>query len=106
MASKRNVTKVLVSIIFIAFGVDSVVRAIESLLALDLAGVLGCTVGLLMFVLGIFGILKNKIKVCRVLSVFVCLLSAANFVLALAGGAFATQMLVQALLAWIYFDQA
>ena len=105
MASKRNITRVLVSIIFIAFGVDSVGRAFESLLEFDLVGVLACSVGLLMFVLGVFGILKNKIRVCRVLAVIVCILSAANFAVALAGGAFATQMLVQALLAWIYFDQ-
>ncbi len=104
MAKRKNVTRVLISIIFIALGVDSVVRAFESLLALDLPGILGCAVGILMFVMGIFGLFQSQIKVCRVLGVIVCILSAVNFVVALAGGAFQTTMLIQALLAWIYFD--
>ena len=106
MAKNKNVTKILVSVIFIALGVDSVVRAFQILLDLDLAGILSCTLGLLMFVMGIFGILRNQIKVCRVLAVIVCILSTANFIVALAGGAFQTQMLISALLAWIYFDCA
>ncbi|MBE6547100.1 MAG: hypothetical protein E7668_06655 [Ruminococcaceae bacterium] len=104
MAGKKNVTKILVSIIFIAYGISSVFDAFAALLELDLGGVLGCALGLLMFVTGIFGFFKNQITVCRVLGVIICLLSALSFALSLAGGAFAVQALVQALLAWIYFD--
>lgn len=104
MAKNKNATRVIISIIFIAYGVDGFIRALQELLALDLLGVLSCALGILMFITGIFGILKTQIKVCRVLGVIICILSALNFALALAGGAFATQMLVQALLAWIYFD--
>ena len=39
-----------------------------------------------------------------VLAVIVCVLSAANFITGLLGLSFQTQMLVQALLAWVYFD--
>lgn len=65
---------------------------------------LGCALGLLMFTMGIFGFVRSKIKVCRVLGVIVCILSAINFAAVLAGGAFDVQSLVTALLAWIYFD--
>ena len=104
MAKSKNATRVIISIIFIAYGVDGVVRALKKLLEFDLLGVVSCALGILMFITGIFGILKSQIKVCRALGVIVCILSAFNFILALAGGAFVTQMLVQALLAWIYFD--
>lgn len=104
MAGKKNITKILISIIFIAFGVSSVITAIKAMLGLDFAVVLGCALGILMFVTGICGLFGVKIKVCRVLGVIVCILSAIKFALALAGSTFDVQAMVQALLAWIYFD--
>lgn len=104
MAGKRNVTRILISIIFIAYGVSSVITAIRAMFGLDLALVLGCALGILMFATGICGLFGVKIKVCRVLGVIVCILSALKVAVALAGGAFAVDCLVQALLAWIYFD--
>ena len=49
MAGKKNVTRILISIIFIVYGVNSVFTAFKSLLRLDILGVLGCALGLLMF---------------------------------------------------------
>ncbi len=104
MAKKKDVTKIIISIIFIAYGISSVFVAFDALLAFNLAGIVACTAGLLMFVTGVFGLFANKVKVCRVLGVFVCILSVLDFALALSGGAFVVQSLVQALLAWLYFD--
>lgn len=104
MAGKKNITRILISIIFIVYGVSSVFTAFSALLKLDILGVLGCALGLLMFAMGIFGFIKSQLTVCRVLGVIVCILSAINFAAALAGGAFDVQSLVTALLAWIYFD--
>ena len=104
MANKKNVTRIIISIIFIAYGISSVFMAFDALLDLDLVGILSCTLGVLMFVTGIFGLVNAKIKVCRVLGVIICVLSALEFALALLGGAFVVQSLVQALLAWLYFD--
>ena len=104
MTSKKNVTRVIISIIFIAYGISSVFTAFHALLDLDLVGIVGCALGLLMFITGIFGLVKTQIKVCRVLGVIICILSALEFGLSLAGGAFVVQSLVQALLAWLYFD--
>ena len=104
MAGKRNVTRALISIIFIAYGVSSVITAIIAMIGFDLAVVLGCTLGILMFTTGICGLFGVQIKICRILGVFVCLLSVINFALALMSGSFDVQSMVQALLAWIYFD--
>lgn len=106
MAKKGSFTRVLISIIFIALGIGSVVQALESLLDLDLGGVLACSLGVLMFVLGILGLFKESMKACRVIAVIVCVLSAASFIVSLIGGSLAglTTTLVWALLAWIYFD--
>ncbi len=102
--NKANLTRILISIVFIAYGIDSVIRALESLLDFDIAGILACAVGVLMFITGIMGLFKIKIQACRIMAVIVCVLSAANFITGLLGLSFQTQMLVQALLAWVYFD--
>ncbi len=104
MASKRNVTRILISIIFIAYGVSSVIQALHALLELDLGGVLACALGVVMFITGVLGLFRTQIKICRVLGVVICVLSALKFALALAGGGFLVDALVQALLAWLYFD--
>ncbi len=101
---RSNVTRVLISIIFIVLGISSVFDAFEALLELDLGGVLGSALGVLMFVTGLFGLLKTKLKVCRVLGVFICVLSAVIFALGLSKGIFDVNTLIQALLAWIYYD--
>ncbi|MBO5415016.1 MAG: hypothetical protein J6A83_00110 [Clostridia bacterium] len=103
-ASKNKVTRVLISIIFIAISVGAVIGAIQELLTLDIQGVVSYALMILMFVTGIIGLFDSKIKVCRVLGVIICVLSGFNFIVALAGGRFDTMSLVQALLAWIYFD--
>lgn len=106
MAKKGSFTRILISIIFVALGVGSVVQALQNLLDLDFGGVLACSLGVLMFVLGILGLFKASIKACRVIAVIVCVLSAASFVMTVIGGSLAglTTTLVWAILAWIYFD--
>ena len=73
---------------------------IGSALAVAIASV----VGVLMFVLGLIGIFKGNTKACKIIAVIVCILSAAAFIMGALNLSFQTQMLVQALLAWIYFD--
>ena len=106
MAKRGTFTRSLISIVFIALGVGSVIQALQSLLSLDLGGVIACSLGVLMFVLGVLGLFKGSIKACRVIAVIVCMLSAASFVMTLLGGSLGgiTTTLVWALLAWVYFD--
>ena len=108
MSKKSKLTRNLISLIFIAYGIDSVVRVLLELADLDLGSAVAVAiasgVGVLMFVLGLMGLFKAKIETCRIIAVIVCILSAAAFLMGLLGLSFQTQMLVQALLAWIYFD--
>lgn len=105
-AKKGSFAKVLISIVFIALGIGHVAQALESLLKLDLNGVLACSLGVLMFVLGILGLFRASIKACRVIAVIVCVVSAVSFVMSILGGSLAgiTTTLVWAILAWVYFD--
>ena len=102
--NKANLTRIVISLVFIAYGLDSVIRALEFLKDLEIAGILSCAVGVLMFITGVMSLFKAKIQACRVMAVIVGVLSAATFITGLLSLDFQTQMLVQALLAWIYFD--
>ncbi len=112
MAKKGSATRILISIIFIALGLGSVVDALRNILDSNFEALFGisCVLGVLMFVLGIMGISKASMKACRVIAVIVCVIAVACFVMTvftfnvekILGGVQTT--LVWALLAWIYFD--
>ena len=107
-ATKKQITRILISIIFIVYGAQALVPIIRELAHFDISGalmmIIGSAVAILMLLTGIFGLSGASIKVVRVLAVIVCVLCAAKFVMALAGGSFPVELLVEALLAWIYFD--
>ena len=107
-ASKNNLTRVLISIIFIALGTSSVITAVQGLVTLNLNIGIAAALGILMFVTGIISFC-GKMVACRVLGVIVCLLSVAMFVLSLPSATLGSLQgpalyLTQALLAWLFFD--
>ena len=107
-----SITRVFVSIAFIALGLGFAIEAAASLFDGDFEGILALNsvLGILMFVLGIMGVSKASMKACKIVAVVVCLLSITSFVLTvftfdfptILGGI--TTTFVWALLAWIYFD--
>ena len=100
-AAKKKITRVLISIIFVVYGIEALVPVVEALSALELGNalslVLASAVAILMLLTGLFGLFGASIKVVRTLAVIVCVLSAAKFVLALAGGSFPLELLVPAI---------
>lgn len=113
MAMKNgNITRVLISIAFIALGLGFAIDAVVNIFDGDFEAVLGLNsvLGILMFVLGIMGVAKASPKACKIVAVIVCLLAIASFVLTVFTFNFTailagiTTTFVWALLAWIYFD--
>ena len=109
-ASKKKITRVLISIIFIAYGLNALWPIISKLANFEIgsaiATVVASAAAILMLLTGLFGLFGASIKVVRALAVAVCVLCSANFVLAVASLSLPLpiELLVQALLAWIYFD--
>ena len=106
--SSNNLTRSLISIIFIALGTSSVISAVQGLVTLNLNIGIATALGILMFVTGVVSFCK-KMVACRVLGVIVCLLSVAMFVLSLPSATLGSLQgpalyLTQALLAWLFFD--
>ena len=106
--TKKKITRILISIIFIVYGIKALIPVVSALSSLQIGAalsiILGSAIAILMLLMGLFGLFGASIKVVRVLAVIVCVLCAAKFVMALAGGSFPVELLVEALLAWIYFD--
>ncbi len=107
-AARKKITRILISIIFIVYGIKALVPVLNALAALEIVGALtialGSAIAVLMLLTGLFGLFGASIKVIRVLAVIVCVLCSVEFVRSLVGGGFPLELLVQALLAWIYFD--
>lgn len=106
--TNSKLTRILISLAFIALGLDPVINAIRTLfdggIESFLSFILSALLGVLMFVTGVLGLLKTKISVCRVLGVFICVLAGANFITGLLNSGFQTMMLVEAILGFVYFD--
>lgn len=100
--STKNVVRVILSILYIIWGIAAPLSLIRAIIAFDLAAILGVAGGVLMLLAGVLGLLKVKVGLCRTFGVIIFLINGASFVLALLGGAFQLTPLVSALLAWLF----
>lgn len=108
-SSSANLTRVIISIIFIALGASSVIASIQAALTLDAAGIVASALGVLMFITGIISFC-GKMVACRVCGVIICILSIVDLVMVFIGSGISNLdalalPLTQALLAWLFFDQ-
>jgi hypothetical protein len=107
-----SITRVFVSIAFIALGLGFAIEAAASLFDGDFEGILALNsvLGILMFVLGIMGISKSAMKACRVIAVLVFFLAMTSFIISIMSLEFnaiikgITSTFVWAILAWVFFD--
>ncbi len=98
----RNLGRIIISILYIIWGLTAPLTAINAILALDIGAILSASVGVIMLLAGVFGLLKIKPATRRIFGVIIFVLAAVSFVTSLAGGGFAWQPLLSALLAWLY----
>lgn len=106
--AKNNLTRILISIIFIALGTSSVISALAGLVTFNLNIGIATLLGILMFVTGIISFC-GQIVACRVCGVIICILSTAMFIMSLPSCTLSQLQapalyLSQALLAWLFFD--
>ena len=106
-ASKTNSCRIVISLIYIVMGIDSLIPSIEaalrSALELDIIGILTASVGILMLLAGLFGILDVKRGVCRTMGIIICAVSAFMFVWAIRKGqGYQRDGLIGAALGWLF----
>lgn len=98
--STKNVLRVIISLVYIVWGIYSPISAIGAILTLNLPAILSATVGVLTLLAGIFGLVGIKKSKCRAFGIVIFVFSVAAAVLALP--AIATNSIVNAILAWLF----
>ena len=96
----KNVLRVIISLVYIVWGIYSPISAIGAILTLNLPAILSATVGVLTLLAGIFGLVGIKKSKCRAFGIVIFVFSVAAAVLALP--AIATNSIVNAILAWLF----
>lgn len=104
----KKVLHVIISIVYIIWGIGAPLSLIKSLATLDLASLtsigtlISVATGLVMLLAGILGLLRIKPLKRRLLGILILVLALAGVVTSLVGGGFSWQAVLQALMAWAY----
>ncbi len=98
--STKNVLKVLISIIYIVWGIYSPIDAFAAVLALSVPAMISAGVGVLTLLAGIFGLFGMEKEKCRIFGIIICIFSLIGVVTALP--ALNITSIITALLAWLF----
>jgi len=98
--STKNVLRIVISIVYIIWGIYSPVSAIEAILALNIPAMVSAAVGVLMLLAGIFGLFGLKKGKCRAFGIVIFIFAIVSVVLALP--TISVNSIVTAVLAWLF----
>ena len=92
---------IIISIIYIAWGIGAPLSALEAVLSLNVSALLSAAVGIIMLLAGVFGLFRIKPLKRRIFGGIILVLSALSVVTSLKTG-MSWQAVLQAILAWLY----
>ena len=98
--STKNILKIIISIIYIAWGILSPLSAIQAIIALDISAILSATVGVLTLLAGIFGLIGIKKTKCRIFGIVIFVFSVIAVVVAIPD--ISVRGIITAVLAWLF----
>ena len=96
----RSFLRVIISIIYIVWGIWSPISAFEAIVALDVPALVSAAVGIMTLLAGIMGILRVRRAKCRAFGIIIFVFSVVSAVLALP--AINTNSIINAILAWLF----
>ena len=96
----RSLTRVIISVLYIIWGIMSPLSAIKAILALDLSGIVTAAVGVLMLIAGFFGLLGIKRSKVRTFGVVIFIVAIVSVILSLP--VINIMSIVSAVLAWLF----
>lgn len=98
--STKNVLRVIISIVYIVWGIYSPISAIQAIISLNVGAIVSAAVGVLTLLAGIFGLIGVKKGKCRAFGIIIFIFSGVAAVLALP--TIATNSIINAILAWLF----
>ena len=96
----KNVIKILISIIYIVWGIYSPIQAFQAVISLNIGAIISAAVGILMLLAGIFGLFGMKKDKCRIFGIIICIFSIVGVVAALP--VLNWSSIITAVLAWLF----
>ena len=99
-SSTKNVLKILISIIYIVWGIYSPIQAFTAVLSLNISAIISAGVGVLTLLAGIFGLFGMEKDKCRIFGIIICIFSLVGVVTALP--TLNISSLITAILAWLF----
>ena len=96
----KKVLKIVISIIYIAWGIASPLMAINAIIALNVGAIASAAVGILTLLAGIFGLIGIKKMKCRIFGIIIFVCSVAAVILALP--TISISSIITAVLAWLF----
>ena len=98
--SAKSVVKVLISIVYIAWGIYAPIEAFGALVALDVVAMISAGVGVLTLLAGIFGLFGLEKGKCRAFGIIIFIFSIVGVIVALP--ALSVSTIITAILAWLF----
>lgn len=99
--STKNVWRVIISLLYIIWGIAAVTSAIEAVVTLNVPAIIDAATGVLMLLAGIFGLIGIKSAKCKLFGAIIFICAVASVVLSLGGG-IAWRSVISAVLAWLF----
>ena len=96
----RTVFRILISILYIIWGIASPLTVLQAALSLNVGAILSASVGVLMLLAGIFGLFGLKKGPCRAFGIVIFVFAIVSVVVALPS--ISAQSIVSAILAWLF----
>ena len=99
-AATKKIIKILISIVYIVWGIYSPISVIRAVLDLDLSAVLSVLVGVMTLLAGIFGLIGIKKMKCRIFGVVILVVAVVGIEAALP--TISIRLIVNAVLALLF----
>ena len=96
----KKIIKILISIVYIVWGIYSPISAIRAVLDLDVGAMISAAVGVLTLLAGIFGLVGIKKTKCRIFGIVILVAAVLGIVVALP--TISVSLIVNAILAWLF----
>ena len=96
----KGITRVLISILYIIWGIMAPVSAFKALIALDVNGIITAAVGILMLIAGVLALLGIKKAKVRLFGIIIFIAAVISVLLALPTINFVS--IITAVLAWLF----
>ena len=96
----KNVLRIVISIVYILWGIYSPISAIQAVRALNVSALIPAAVGVLMLFAGIFGLFGMKKIKCRIFGIIIFVFSLVAVITALP--TISANSIITALLSWLF----